>query len=410
MSSRQFGLMVGRSMRRVAVVSSLLFALSSPVSAQSFRTEEYQAATEQGVDHLFQLEHDKAIQFFSDIAEERPDHPGPRLAGAVAVWLRELFARQELDLDEFISPGYFTRPSKRKMPEADRQAFLDGIAKSQELAAKYLAEHPGDQDSRYYLGACEGARGGFALTIERSYLSALRHGKKAYQIQRELVNEDPEFWDSYMTVGTYEYVLGNIPWYLKWITTIAGYQGSAERGFEYLIMAADKGMFVHNEARVLLTVLYVREKSYAYALEVVGHLRTKYPENFLLHLNEAQLLERMNERERAIETYLDVVRLAEEGRKNYQKVSLGTFRYTVGNRLVELGAKERALQLFVGATRDAATPERERALSHLRAGELLDLLGKREEAVTQYEVVQGFPQYEDSHQTATKYLKSPYEP
>jgi len=389
----------------------LLWAvLSSPVLAQSFRTEEYQAASDQGVDHVFRVEHDQAIQFFAGLAEERPDHPGPPLAGAVAVWLRELFARQELGLDEFIAPGYFTRPSARVMPEADRQAFLDGIAKSQKLAAKYLAEHPGDQDSRYYLGACEGALGAFALTIERSYLSALRHGKKAYQIQRDLVDEDPEFWDSYMTVGTYEYILGNIPWYLKWITTMAGYRGSAERGFEYLIMAADKGMFVHNEARVLLMVLYVREKSYDYALQVVGGLRKKYPENFLLHLNEAQILERMNERERAIQTYLDVVRLAEEGKKNYQKVPLGTFRYTAGSRLVELGAKERALQLFIGATRDAATPEREKALSHLRAGELLDVLGKRNEAITQYEVVQELPQYDDSHHTAMKYLRSPYEP
>ncbi len=397
-------------MRTVTIVSALLLAfLSSPVLAQSFRTEEYKAASGEGVDYVFQLEHDRAIQFFAGLAEERPHHPGPRLAGAVAIWLRELFARQELDLDKFISPGHFTRPSERKMPKADRQAFLDGIAKSQELAAKYLAEHPGDKDSRYYLGACEGALGAFALTIDRSYMSALRHGKAAYKVQRDLVNEDPEFWDAYMTVGTYEYVLGNIPWYLKWITTIAGYRGSAERGFEYLIIAADKGMFVYNEARVLLMVLYVREKSYDYALQIVGELRKRYPENFLLHLNEAQLLERMNERERAIETYLDVVRLAEEGRKNYQKVPLGTFRYTAGNRLVELGAKERALQLFIGAIQDAATPERERALSHLRAGELLDLLGKREEAITQYEEVQGLTQYEDSHKTAMKYLRSPYE-
>jgi len=397
-------------MRTVTIVSALLLAfLSSPVLAQSFRTEEYKAASGQGIDDVFQLEHDRAIWFFADLAEERPDHPGPPLAGAVAVWLRELFARQELDLDKFISPGHFTRPSERKMPKADRQAFLDGIAKSQELAAKYLAEHPGDKDSRYYLGACEGALGAFALTIDRSYMSALRHGKAAYKVQLDLINEDPEFWDAYMTVGTYEYVLGNIPWYLKWITTIAGYRGSTERGFEYLIMAADKGMFVYNEARVLLMVLYVREKSYDYALQVVGHLRKKYPENFLLHLNEAQILERMNERERAIETYLDVVRLAEEGRKNYQKVPLGTFRYTAGNRLVELGAKERALKLFIGATQDAATPEREMALSHLRAGELLDLLGEREQAITQYEEVQGLPQHEGSHATATKYLRSPYQ-
>jgi tetratricopeptide (TPR) repeat protein len=116
----------------------------------------------------------------------------------------------------------------------------------------------------------------------------------------------------------------------------------------------------------------------------------------------------MGKREEAIETYLEVVRLAEEGRKNYNKVPLGTFRYTAGARLVALGEQERALALFLKATRDPGTPEREKALSHLRAGEILDLLGQREEAVSQYHVVQELTEFEGSHNFASKYLSSPY--
>ena len=40
------------------------------------------------MDYVLQVEHDKAIQFLAGLAKERPDHPGPPLAGAVAVWLR----------------------------------------------------------------------------------------------------------------------------------------------------------------------------------------------------------------------------------------------------------------------------------------------------------------------------------
>jgi tetratricopeptide (TPR) repeat protein len=294
------------------------------------------------------------------------------------------------------------------MPAADRLAFERGIAKSQALARKFLETHPGDKDARYYLGAAEGAQGAFAFTVDQSYLTALRHGKAAYQYQQELLEEDPEFWDSYLTAGTYEYTLGNIPWYLKWITTIAGYRGSEARGFEYLVLTADKAMFVGNEARVMLMVLYVREGYYDYALRVARDLHRRYPENFLLHLNQGQILERMGKREEAIETYLEVVRLAEEGRKNYNKVPLGTFRYTAGARLVALGEQERALALFLKATRDPGTPEREKALSHLRAGEILDLLGQREEAVSQYHVVQELTEFEGSHNFASKYLSSPY--
>ena len=395
-------------MRLLLVAAALVGLFTAPAGAQGLRDEEYKAAIAEGIGYIYRLEHDQAIQFFAELGEKLPHHPGPPLAGAATVWLRELFSRQELDLDQFISPGYFTRPSPREMPTADRQAFQVGVAKSRELAEQYLAEHPENKDARYYLGACEGALGAFTFTIDRSYLSALRHGKRAYQYQQALVEEDPEFWDAYMTVGTYEYVLGNIPWYLKWIASIAGYHGSEKRGFEYLVAAAEKGVFVANDARVLLMVLYVREGYYGYALRVAEELHRRYPENFLLHLNQAQILERMGERERAIDVYLSVLRLAEEGRKNYQKVPLVTFRYNVGVRLMELGAGERALDLFLAATRDPGMPEREEALSHLRAGEILDLLGRRQEAISQYEEVQGLSEFEDSHGTARKYLKSSY--
>ena len=395
-------------MRFLFVVAALIGSLAPEAWAQTFRDAEYKAVTDEGVDYIYRLEHDKAIQFFAELGEKRPHHPGPPLAQSFAYWLRELFARQELDLDQFISPGYFTRSPKREMPAAARLAFEKGIVKSQVLARKYLEEHPGDKDARYYLGAAEGAQGAFAFTIDQSYLAALRHGKAAYKYQRALVDEDPEFWDSYLTVGVYEYTLGNIPWYLKWITFIAGYRGSEARGFEYLVTAADKAKFVFNEARVLLMILYVREEYYEYALRVAKDLHRRYPENFLLHLNRAQILERLGEREQAIETYLEVVRLAEEGKRNYQKVPLGTFRYTAGARLVELGARERALALFLEATQDPGTPEREKALSHLRAGEMLDLLGKRAEAVSQYQVVRELSEFEDSHEFASKYLDSPY--
>jgi tetratricopeptide (TPR) repeat protein len=395
-------------MRIQFIVAALAWSLASQAGGQTLRNPEYKAATNEGIDYLFRLEHDNAIQFFADLGARRPEHPGPPLAEAISYWLRELFARQELDLDEFISPGYFTRPPKRGMPAADRLAFERGIVKSQVLARKFLESHPGDKDARYYLGAAEGAQGAFAFTIDQNYLTALRHGKAAYQYQQELIEEDHEFWDSYLTAGTYEYTLGNIPWYLKWITSIAGYRGSEARGFEYLVLAADKAMFVGNEARVMLMVLYVREGYHDYALRVARELHRRYPENFLLHLNQGQILERMGKREEAIETYLEVVRLAERGRKNYQKVPLGTFRYTAGARLAALGERERALALFLEATRDPGTPEREKALSHLRAGEVLDLLGKRSEAVSQYHVVQELTEFEGSHEFASKYLDSPY--
>jgi hypothetical protein len=351
------------------------------------------------------MDYDQAIELITENAETFPGHPGPPLARAAARWLRELYGRQEFDLSNFISPSHFTQDTEYKMPEKDREAYFNDVQESRKLAELYLEEHPNDKEGRYYLGAVESALAVFAITIDHNYLSALQHGRKAYQIQKAIVEEDAEFYDAYMTVGTYEYILGNLPWYIKWIAALAGLRGSEQRGFEYLVLAAEKAPFISKEARMLLMVLYVREKEYAYGLQIAQQMHHLYPQNFLLHLNQAQIYEHMNDTESAAAIYTDVVRYAEEGRESYHKLPLATFRYDAGMKLRELGEFEQALTLFEQSTRDPKTPESERALSHLRAGELLDLLGKPEEAVAQYQEVQRLENYEGTHEKAEQLLK-----
>ena len=397
---------IGLSSTLLGVVLATFFA--SAACAEKLRSAEYKAASIQGHHYLYRLEHDKSIAFFIELEKEYPHHPGPPLARSIAIWFRELVAREDLDLERFISPGYFTRPAEEDMSEEDKQAFFDGIRQSQQNATRYLEQHPGDIDARYYLGACQSALGVFAFTIERSFRRALKHGKTSYRIQREIVDENPDFNDAYMTVGSYEYVVGNLPWYIKWFANLAGYHGSEVRGFEYLTRAATKGDFVQNDARLLLMVLYVREDENAYALEMAGQLHRKYPENYLLHINKAQILEQMGKPAEAAKMYAAVARHALDKIPNYQNLPLDKIRYPLAQRLLALGSQDEALDQFQGAAEDPGTPDRERALSHLRAGEILDKMGRREEATAHYRRVQELPDYNGTHGTAAGYLRHPY--
>ncbi len=376
--------------------------------AENLRSDDYREASFAGADYLYRLEHDAAIRYFERLEEEFPSHPGPPLSRAVSIWLRELFDREELDLERFISPGYFNRPAERAMREEDRRAFFEGLDRSQRLADGYLKTHPGSPEARYYLGAREGALGAFAFTIDRDYRAALGHGKKAYEIQRGILDEHPDFNDSYLTVGTYEYIVGNLPWYIKWLATIAGYRGSERRGFEYLVRSAERGELSSTDARLLLMVLYVREEQYDYALDVATQLHRRYPENFVLHLNRAQILERMGHREESAAMLADVVARAQSGTKNYQKIPLSQLRYALGTRFFDLGHRDVALAQFQDTVGDPGASGRDLVLAHLKAGQILDLLGRRDEALTHYRAVQRLDEYDGSHASAERYLLAPY--
>jgi tetratricopeptide (TPR) repeat protein len=157
-------------------------------------------------------------------------------------------------------------------------------------------------------------------------------------------------------------------------------------------------------------VLYVREQEYPYALEMARQLHRRYPDNYILHLNQAQILERMGGQDKAVKIYMDVVRAAEEGRRGYKKLPLGTFRYTMGSRLWSLGYPGEALEIFQASGRDPKTPSREKVLSHLRAGEILHLMGRRTHAASHYREIQMLEEVDDSHSVAAEYLRREQNP
>jgi tetratricopeptide (TPR) repeat protein len=116
----------------------------------------------------------------------------------------------------------------------------------------------------------------------------------------------------------------------------------------------------------------------------------------------------MGDHERAATVYLDVLRSAEELKKNYQLLPIGSFRFNIAERFRSQGEIEQALELYERVAGDHSTLKREKILSHLRAGEMLDLLGQRDEAVAQYREVRKFEDIEGAHKRASRFLKKPY--
>jgi tetratricopeptide (TPR) repeat protein len=155
-------------------------------------------------------------------------------------------------------------------------------------------------------------------------------------------------------------------------------------------------------------VLCVREKLYDEALEHAQFLHRRYPRNFLLHLNVAQILAEMKRPDEAAEEYLKVIAQAESRTPNYQKMPLGALRYSVGEALMNLDRLELAQRLFAAAIQDSTTAERERALSHLCLAKILDLRGDRQEAIANYQQALTAANFEDSHRAAQSYMKRPY--
>src|SRR5215467_13132897 len=349
----------------VIVLAGVLNGPTNTLLAQSLKTLEFQEGATKGFDHVYNLDYEEARAAFENLRQQYPRHPGPPLYLALTLWQRELFRRQDLGLDRLAAPESFMQATGRQMPAEDRNAFLRYIGKSQGYSRAILKEKPGDRDARYFLGAAHAALAGFALTIDHDKRETFRQGRQAYLYHLGIVMEQPDYYDAYVTLGLYEYVVANLPWYVKWIAQIAGYRGTQERSFKYLRTAATSSRSVSVNARNLLVVLCLREKLYDEALDNAQFLHRQYPRNFLLHLNVAQILAEMNRPDQAAEEYTKIIAQAESHTPNYHKMPLGALRYNIGKALMNMNRLDQAQYLFTAAIQDPATADRERALSHL---------------------------------------------
>ena len=296
----------------LCLATAALFAASA-YSMDGLRTAGFMDQANRGLAEIWNLDFDAATRSLTTLAVQYPAHPAPPLYLATVVLLRELDGRHELVLDRFVYPGYFMKQANRAMPAAARQQFFEFIGKSQLLTERRLKSSPQDRDAQYLRGATEGLLAMFAITIDRSYLQAFKHGKQAYGLHSRLLEQDRQYYDACLSVGLYDYVAHSLPWYLKWAAVITGFHADKDRALQFLNSAVEKGRYVSDDARLFRMAVWMREGRPQDALPDAAGLLAKYPRNCILHLTEAQILDRMGRHDEAADAYLQVVRFAEEG-------------------------------------------------------------------------------------------------
>jgi hypothetical protein len=380
--------------------SFLISLFTTQLPAQNLRDPEFMKKAQVGFAHIYNMDYVEARQLFVSLEIQYSYHPAPPLYLASILWLEEMLRRQDMDLNRFVSASYFSGRTAQTMPAEERAAFFRHLKKSETLANHILAKNRNDRDGRYFLATIYGLRSSFAITIDHSLREAFSNGNKAYSQCRQLVEEDPDYYDAYLTLGIYEYIVGSIPWYLKWMAFVIGAHGNKKEGLEHLALASEKGQYLKNEAKLVEMVLFVREHQYTEALALARFLADRFPRNFLFPLNIAQTREWAGQKDQAAIDLLQILKRVESGEPNFNKLPLQRFRYNVANELMNLGKWDLAQEQFVKSVDDPRTKERERALSHLHLGQIQENKRQRAKAIQEYQMVLSLGSFDDSHDQA----------
>lgn len=339
----------------------------------------------QAYDAVYNLDYQRAAELFGQAIAADPNDGASYRGAAKNAWLRILFVRGTVTSDEYMG-RVSSSDLKVTPPPADLAAdFHRNIDRAVELGEKAVGLRPNSAAAHYELGASLGFVASYTGTIDGKVFAAMRAARRAFAEHERVLSIDPARHDAGLVVGTYRYLVSNLPRPLRWMAYIVGFGGGRETAIRRLQEAAAYPSDAQTDAKFALVLIYNRERRYDEALAVVRDLERTYPRNRLLWLEEggtALRAKRPQEAETAIN----------EGLARLERDSRPRMPGEVAQLYYKRGAARLLLKNQAGAGQDLAAsladktgPTWVRGRVHTELGKLADLAGDRKRALDEYQ-------------------------
>jgi hypothetical protein len=213
---------------------------------------------------------------------ERPQDPLGYSTRAAALVFEELDRLRILETDFFLDDDRIAEKKKPKPDPQIRNAFYWAAQQSRERADAMLAKNANDKDALFAHSLSWGLTTDYMALVEKRQLSSLNYAKTSHGFAKRLIAIDKNYGDAYLTTGLSEYLLGSLPFFVKWFVKFDDAKGSKQVAVENLKFAAKNGRYLGPFARILLAVAALREKRKPEARDWLAGLVRDYPENPLL--------------------------------------------------------------------------------------------------------------------------------
>lgn len=366
-------------------VLALSFAASAANAQDDHHTNplNLDPAVREAYQHFYNLDFEGALNRFQKI---QAAHPQDAMAAdylLLCLAFRELYHQDLLDTTLYAHDGFLT--SKRVAVEdpAVRSRIESLTSQAVSLSEARLKLNSKDKDAYFTRGFARAIHAAYIGMADHSFVSGLHQAVQAKNDHQKVLQLDPEYVDAKMVVGIEEFSVASLPGFLRMAAGMFGQSGSKEGGLKLLRDCGDRGTITPIEARTAMTIFLRHDGRYQEALTVQHGLSADYPHDYLFRLEEGNLTKDMGDGPRAIAVYKAVI--ADGARREYfidPQMQLAWF----GLAETERGQNQLrgAADAYLQTAAQVKCSEWLRKRAQLNAGEVLDLLHERDQAVLQY--------------------------
>jgi hypothetical protein len=393
-----------RSIPSLALVTFL--ACGSAVAQNTYPLNNDPQVRE-GFQHFYNLDYDGAMQRFEAVLKSHPQDPmayGYVLTDTV---FRELYHQDLLDTTYYAHEHFLSSGHKSDIPDSVRQQVEQLTDKAVSLADARIKANGNDKDAYFARGYVKGMHAAWMTLADHSFTGAARQGLAARNDSEEVLKLDPNYTDAKMAVGIQKFAVASLPRFVRMLVGIAGIGGSKEDGLAMLRDSAAHGTVTRVESQTALSLFLRHDRRYSEAYAVAQGLAKEYPHDFLFRLEEGNLMKDAGHGPEAIALYKAV--LADAARPGYfvePRLQLAYF----GLAETQRGQNEinEAADSYLKASQQPNCSDWLRKRAELNAGMMLDKIGRRADAIRQYQLASASGGDQTQASDARKYLKSPY--
>ena len=249
---------------------------------------------DRAVDRLYNFDFPASHAILDRYIAEHPREPLPYAFRASAYLFTELDRLGILESEFLIDDR---KIAARKRPAEPDQAvgalFQKAVAQAQSIGEAALRANPQDRDALFALSVAGGVATDYMALVEKRQFMSLSLAKRSNSYAQQLLALDPKFYDAYLTAGFSEYMVGSLPFFIRWFVHFDNVTGNKEQGIRKLEMTAREGHYFRPFAQILLGIIDLREKRFAAAQNRLVDLVRAYPANPLFRKELGKINEKI---------------------------------------------------------------------------------------------------------------------
>src|SRR5450759_2164207 len=252
------------------------------------------AAEPNGIDaaleRMYNQDYVAAHEVLDRYIATRPQDPLPYAFRASAHLFYELDRLGILE-SEFLTDDKQIAEKKKKLdPDPlNREKFVRAVHDVETRADAVLKVSPDDTRALFAMCIAQGVATDYMAFVEKKQFSSLSVAKRSNGYAQRLLKVDPTFYDAYLTAGISEYMIGSLPFFIKWFVHFDNVSGSKERGVDRLRLVARDGHYFRPFSKIMLSIIALREKRPQETQQWLTELARDYPQNRLFRKELAKV-------------------------------------------------------------------------------------------------------------------------